>query len=153
VAVAIPVDHPEAPNLLRQGNKVVIEGMLERYVVPLKGVEVDRAVAALDQAWAEEEAGLNTPQARRDAERRYSRQRRRLQETTRTRVVAGYVELLTGAPASLDEAQELRAESQRRRRDDRRGRQGREAPRDSAVTNGNRGSGTAGNDEAPNATP
>lgn len=120
VAVAIPVDHPDAPNLLRQGNQVVIEGMLERYVVPLRGVEVDRAVAALDEAWAEEESGLNTPQARRDAERRYSRQRRRLQETTRTRVVAGYVELIAGAPASLDEAQELRAESQRRRREDRR---------------------------------
>lgn len=54
VAVAIPVDHPDAPNLLRQGNQVVIEGMLERYVVPLKGVEVDRAVAALDEAWATE---------------------------------------------------------------------------------------------------
>ena len=35
VAVPIPVDHPEAPNLLRQGNQVVIEGMLERYIVPL----------------------------------------------------------------------------------------------------------------------
>lgn len=122
VAVAIPVEHPEAPNLLRQGNQVVIEGMLERYVVPLRGAEVDRAVAALDETWADEQAGLNSPQARRDAERRYSRQRRRLQETTRTRVIAGYVELLTGSPASLDEAQELREESQRRRRDDRRGR-------------------------------
>ncbi len=69
VAVAIPVDHPDAPNLLRQGNQVVIEGMLERYVVPLKGVEVDRAVAALDAAWATEGAGLNTPQARHGSKR------------------------------------------------------------------------------------
>ena len=30
IAVAIPVDHPEAPNLLRPGNQVVIDGMLER---------------------------------------------------------------------------------------------------------------------------
>ena len=74
-------------------------------------MEVDRAVAALDEAWSEEESGLSSPQARRDAERRYARQRRRLRETSRTRVVAGYVELLKGSPASLDEAQELRAES------------------------------------------
>lgn len=61
VAIAIPVDHPEAPNLLRQGNQVVIEGMLERYVVPLRGAEVDRAVAALDETWSEEQSGLSSP--------------------------------------------------------------------------------------------
>ncbi|MEI7769756.1 MAG: hypothetical protein WCI67_07205 [Chloroflexales bacterium] len=126
VAVAIPVDHPDAPNLLRPGNQVVIEGMLERYLVPLRGVEVDRAVAALDDTWRQEGDGLSG-QALRDAERRYARQRRRLQEATRTRVVAGYVELRAGTPASLDEAQDLREASQRRRRQDRRGRRERPA--------------------------
>ncbi|NNJ12921.1 hypothetical protein EKD04_021570 [Chloroflexales bacterium ZM16-3] len=139
VAVAIPVDHPDAPNLLRPGNQVIIEGMLERYLVPLRGVEIERAVAALDAGWQQEQAGLSA-QAQRDAARRYARQRRRLQETTRTRVVAGYVELVSGTPASLDEAQELRAESQRRRREDRRGRRERpternEAPEEQAPTN------------------
>lgn len=119
VAVAIPADHPDAPNLMRPGNQVVIEGMLERYIVPLRGVEVERAVAALDDAWENEQATLSNPQACRDAERRYARQRRRLQETTRTRVVAGYIELQSGTPAELDEAQTLRAEQQRERRADR----------------------------------
>lgn len=118
VAVAIPVDHPDAPNLLRPGNHVVIEGMLERYLVPLRGAEVDRAVAALDHRWQQEMNTLSG-QTQRDAERRYIRQRRQLQEIIRTRVVAGYVELRTGSPASLDEAQALRVESQRRRREDR----------------------------------
>jgi hypothetical protein len=117
VAVAIPVDHPDAPSLLRPNNQVQIEGMLERYVVPLRGSEVERALAALDDAWQQEQADL-AGQARRDAERRYARQRRRLQETTRTRVVAGYVALQAGTPASLDEAQVLRTESQRSRRED-----------------------------------
>jgi hypothetical protein len=119
VAVAIPADHPDAPNLLRPGNVVTVEGMLERYVVPLRGVEIDRAVAALDDAWACEHDGLNV-QVRRDAERRYRRQRQRLQETIRTRVIAGYVELHQGRPATIAEAQELRADQQRRRRDDQR---------------------------------
>ena len=118
VAVAIPADHPDAPNLMRPGNQIVLEGMLERYIVPLRGVEVERAVAALDDAWESEQATLTSLQARRDGERRYARQRRRLQETTRTRVVAGYVELQSGTPAALDEAQELRAERQRERRAD-----------------------------------
>ena len=117
VAVAIPVDHPDAPGLLRPGNQVLIEGMLERYLAPLRGGEVERAVAALDAGWQSEQTDLSDA-ARREAERRYHRQRRRLQETTRTRVVAGYVELRAGSPASLDEAQELRAASQRNRRND-----------------------------------
>jgi hypothetical protein len=127
VAVAIPIEHTDAPNLLRPGNQVVIEGMLERYLVPRSGVEVERAVAALDDAWQQESDGLSG-QALRDAERRYARQRRRLQETTRTRVVAGYVELVSGTPASLDEAQELRDASQQNRRNDRRGRRERPVP-------------------------
>ncbi len=118
VAVAIPIEHPEAPYLMRPGNRVVIEGMLERYVVPLHGAEVEQAVAALDTTWLNERLLLSDPQELQKAERRYLRQRRRLQETVRTRVVAGYVELITGTPASLEEAQQLRAASQRRRRAD-----------------------------------
>jgi hypothetical protein len=125
VAVAIPVEHPDAPNLMRPGNQVVIEGMLERYIVPVRGVEVDRALAAIDEEWATEQAGLSSPQAQRDAERRYARRRRRLQETIRTRVVAGYVELQSGTPATLDEAQALRAEQQRARRADQQARRSR----------------------------
>ena len=118
VAVAIPIEHPEAPNLMRPGNRVVVEGMLERYVVPLHGAEVEQAVAALDTTWFNERILLGDPQELQKAERRYLRQRRRLQETVRTRVIAGYVELITGTPATLEEAQQLRATSQRRRRED-----------------------------------
>ena len=118
VAVAIPIEHPEAPNLMRPGNRVVVEGMLERYVVPLHGAEVEQAVAALDTTWFNERILLSDPQELQKAERRYLRQRRRLQETVRTRVIAGYVELITGTPATLEEAQQLRATSQRRRRED-----------------------------------
>ncbi|NCC31603.1 MAG: hypothetical protein EOM24_06190, partial [Chloroflexia bacterium] len=123
VAIAIPLDHPDAPNLMRAGNEVCIEGMLERYLVPLRGVEVDRAVAALDASWTDEQAAARSPQALRDAERRYARQRRRLQETTRTRVIAGYVALTAGSPASVAEAQALRSAQQRARQEDRRARQ------------------------------
>jgi hypothetical protein len=37
IQVAIPVEHPDLPNLIRRGNRVTVEGMLERVVVPLRG--------------------------------------------------------------------------------------------------------------------
>lgn len=110
VAVAIPLDHPDAPGLLRLGNLVLIEGILERYLAPLRGAEVERAVTALDAAWAAQQAGLRE-NARRDAERRYNRQRRRLQETTRTRVVAGYVELRAGTEHHAEPADTTAADA------------------------------------------
>jgi hypothetical protein len=117
VPVVVPLDHPQAPNLLRPGNSVVVEGMLERVVVELHGTDVDRAVAALDAEWQAQRAALESrPEERRVAERRFARRRRSLVEAVRSRVVAGYVELLTGAPASPREARALREASVRGRR-------------------------------------
>ncbi|HWQ11219.1 MAG TPA: hypothetical protein VNL77_00380, partial [Roseiflexaceae bacterium] len=58
VPLVAPLDHPQAPNLLRPGNRVVVEGMLERVVVELRGPEVNRAVAALDAEWRAQRAAL-----------------------------------------------------------------------------------------------
>jgi hypothetical protein len=109
VPLVVPLDHPDAPNLLRPGNEVVVEGMLERIVVELRGPEVDRAIAVLDGEWQAQHAALHgSPEQLQTAERRYHSQRRALREATRSRVVAGYVELLNGTPASAREARALR---------------------------------------------
>jgi hypothetical protein len=114
VPVTIPLDHPDAEALFRPGNEVVVEGMLERVTVLLNGQEVERAVAALDSGWETERAGLGAAeQARR--ERGYGRRRWRLLEGARTRVVAGYVELVQGTPATLNEGLAIRREQQRQR--------------------------------------
>lgn len=90
VQVAIPVTHPDLPKLLRRGNLVRVEGMLERVIVPLRAddEQVQRAVADLDQRWESDQSGNTTS---RQDERRYARQRASLQQTLLTRVVAGYV--------------------------------------------------------------
>ena len=114
VPVTIPLDHPDAEALFRPGNEVIVEGMLERVTVLLNGQDVERAVAALDSGWETERASLGTAeQARR--ERAYGRQRWRLLEGARTRVVAGYVELIEGTPATLNEGLAIRREQQRQR--------------------------------------
>jgi hypothetical protein len=117
VSVVVPLDHVDAPNLFRPGNQVVIEGMLERVQVLLSGSDVDRVVAALEQQWAESQERLALkPTELRAAAQAYRKQRQRLVEATRTRIVAGYIELQAGTPATLAEAQVLRRERQRERR-------------------------------------
>ena len=109
VPLVIPLGHPDAPNLLRPGNQVIVEGMLERVVVALSGEEVERAQAALDARWEQQRKALaHTADDLRQAERYYRRQRMQLAEGTRSRVVAGYVELVEGTPANLREAYQLR---------------------------------------------
>ena len=114
VPVTIPLDHPDAEALFRPGNEVVVEGMLERVTVLLNGQDVERAVAALDSAWETERAGLGTAEQAR-CERGYTRRRWRLLEGARTRVVAGYVELIAGTPATLTEGLAFRREQQQQR--------------------------------------
>jgi hypothetical protein len=118
VQVAIPVGHGDLPKLLRRGNRVGVEGMLERVVVPLRSddAQVQRAVAALDERWTTEHGH---GAARREDERRYARQRAALQQTVITRVVAGYVVLLAGEPASLAEARRMREAQIEQRAQDR----------------------------------
>ncbi|MFO7167889.1 MAG: hypothetical protein DIU80_007645 [Chloroflexota bacterium] len=116
VPVVVPLDHPDAPNLLRPGNEVRLEGMLERVLVTRRGPEVDQALAALDAEWHAQRAGLEgQAEALRAAERRYLGRRRSLTEVVHSRVVAGYVELISGAPATLREVQAMRQASLRSR--------------------------------------
>lgn len=119
VQVAIQLDHEHLPNLMRLGNRVALDGMLERVVVPLRRDDpaVNQAVQRLDMRWLEQQAAQSVGRVE---EQRYMRRRRRLQETIVTRVVAGYVRLLEGAPATLAEAQEWRMQQRRRREADRR---------------------------------
>jgi hypothetical protein len=124
VAVVVPIDHPHAEQLLRPGNQVLIEGMLERVQVPLNGTDVDRVIAALEQRWAEDQERLALkPGELRAASQAYRKQRQRLMTASRTRIVAGYIELIAGTPATIAEALELRRERQRERRQTQRARQ------------------------------
>jgi hypothetical protein len=120
VPVVVPLGHPDAPNLLRPGNQVIVEGMLERVLVQRRGPEVDQALAALDAEWhALRESLASHSDELRAAERRYNGRRRALAEAIHSRVVAGYIELVCGSPATLREAQRLRqAEVHERRRRD-----------------------------------
>jgi hypothetical protein len=114
IQVAMQIDHEDLPALLRVGNQVVVEGMLERVIVPLRNDDptVQDAVQALDAQW---EAQHDHKAASREEQRRYQRQRQRLQHTILTRVIAGYVSLIRGTPATFEEAQALRSERRRQR--------------------------------------
>jgi hypothetical protein len=116
VAVVVPLDHEDVERLLRPGNEVLIEGMLERVQVPLSGTDVDRVIAALEQRWADDQERLaGRPGELRAASQAYRKQRQRLTTASRTRIVAGYIELLAGTPATIAEAHSLRRERQRER--------------------------------------
>jgi hypothetical protein len=108
IALVVPLHHPHAPRLLRPGNLVVVEGMLERVVVQLHGEDIVQAQAALDRTWQARRAAIGSTDALRELDRQHSRQRRRLGEAIRSRVVVGYVELVEGSPASLRDAQRQR---------------------------------------------
>jgi hypothetical protein len=114
VPIVVPANHPHAGNLLRPGNQVAIEGMLERVTIPIRGDDVDLAISMRDTEWHDQQRHLDP--AHYNAElQRYQRERRRLGEITRMRVVAGYIELVAGAPASIREAQTLRRKRVRNR--------------------------------------
>ncbi|MGQ9547617.1 MAG: hypothetical protein ACUVSY_19115 [Roseiflexus sp.] len=115
IPVVIPLNHPNAPALLRPGNRVLVEGLLEQAPVPRNGPEVDQTLADLEAMAKQRVAWAMTPEETRAAERDYTRRRWEATHTVVYRVVAGYVELLNGAPATIREARELRrAELQRR---------------------------------------
>jgi hypothetical protein len=118
VPIVVPLQHPDAPSLLRPGNRVAVEGMLERIVIDLHGPDVDRAIAGLDAAWASHQTAITDRDTFRQAERRHLYERRKLAQATRSRVVVGYVDLIEGTPASPREAQALRRASVRAKRND-----------------------------------
>jgi hypothetical protein len=116
VPIVIPLQHPDAPNLLRPGNRVAVEGMLERIVIDLHGPDIDQAIAGLDAAWTSYQTTITDRETFRQAERRHQRERRKLAQTTCSRVVIGYVDLIDGTPANPREAQALRRASVRGKR-------------------------------------
>ncbi|MDZ4721457.1 MAG: hypothetical protein SH847_23590 [Roseiflexaceae bacterium] len=116
VPIVVPLQHPDAPNLLRPGNRVAVEGMLERIVIDLQGPDVEQAIATLDAEWETRRIAITDADTLRQAERRHQRERRKLAQATRNRVVVGYVELIEGTPASPREAQAIRRASVRAKR-------------------------------------
>lgn len=115
IPVVIPLNHPGTPALLRPGNRVVIEGMLEQALLPRSGPEVEQALADLEETSKQRAAWVMTPEEARAAERDHARRRWEATHTIIHRVVAGYVELLNGAPATIREARELRRAALQRR--------------------------------------
>lgn len=108
VPLGIPLSHSHTPNLLRPGNRVIVEGMLDRYLVDLHGEEVEEAQRALDREWEQRRALIDDPAERLAGERRHQSRRRRMGQTARSRVIAGYVELREGQPATTEEARVFR---------------------------------------------
>jgi hypothetical protein len=115
IPVVVPLQHPDANALLRPGNRVALTGMLERVLVSLNGDDIDQACAALDQQWQNQQATYASTEERATAERNYLRQRQRLREVIRSRVVAQQITLLSGTPATPRESQALREQRYKRR--------------------------------------
>jgi hypothetical protein len=114
VPIAVPVQHAGASALLRPGNLVAVDGMLERVTLPIRGADVDQAVGALDADWERCRQAIRDSEELERAERRYRQRRRWLSRVVRTRVLVGFVDLLEGAPAGVREAQRARRASLRR---------------------------------------
>lgn len=115
IPAVIPLNHPGTPALLRPGNRVVIEGLLEQAALPRSGPEVEQELAHLEETAKQRAARAMTSEEARAAERDHARQRWEATHTVVHRVVAGYVELLNGAPATIREARELRRAAMQRR--------------------------------------
>ncbi|MGB9752948.1 MAG: hypothetical protein C0183_11820 [Roseiflexus castenholzii] len=115
VPVVIPLNHEGTPALLRPGNRVVIEGMLEQALLSRSGPEVEQKLADLEAVSNQRAAWVMTPEEARAVERDHARRRWQATHTIIHRVVAGYVELLKGAPATIREARELRRAAMQRR--------------------------------------
>lgn len=115
VPLVVPLNHAGAPALLRPGNRVAVEGMLERVPVPRRGRELDAALAALEDTTRKRLSWTMEPAEAREIERASARRRWEITHTAASRVIAGYVELLHGTPASIREAQALRRAAIQRR--------------------------------------
>lgn len=113
VPIVIHAQHPDAPKLLRIGNQVHIEGMLERVPVEMKGQDIDRALEELELAWMLEQQQIKHPEDLEKAERQYLSRHHRIQHSSVSRIVVGYAELLEGTPQSLRAAQSARRKQRR----------------------------------------
>ncbi len=115
VPVVIPLNHQGTPALLRPGNHVAVEGLLEQALLPRRGPDVEQAIAALEEKAKQRATWVMTPDEVRAAERDHARRRREATHTVIYRVVAGYVELLSGTPATVREARQMRRTELQRR--------------------------------------
>lgn len=115
IPLVIPLNHGDAPALLRPGNRVSVEGMLERVPLPKGGAEVEGALAELEKTLHERLAHTTDSAETRIIERAAARRRWELTHAAGSRVIAGYVQLLEGAPASIREARAIRRASLPRR--------------------------------------
>ncbi len=105
VPVVVPVEHPHAALLLRGGNRVAVEGLIERFLAPRDKPGVARELALADAWWEIERTRLTAESGNLEQGlQRYQRRRRAAGNITRTRVIAGAVSLLEGAPRPLSEA-------------------------------------------------
>lgn len=106
--LVVPTTHPDAPALLRPGNRIIVEGMLERLVLEQRGEAALAALAALDARHRKELAPIRSEERRRSMEQRQRRSRRSVSHEARTRIIVGYAELLQGSAASVAEGKALR---------------------------------------------
>lgn len=113
IPIVIPAQHQDAPNLLRLGNRVYIEGMLERVPVELKGQDIDQALEALQLDWMQQQQHIKGLEEREKAERHYLSLRHRIQYSQVSRIVVGFAELLAGSTQSLRAAQSARRKQRR----------------------------------------
>lgn len=118
VPLAVPLDHPDAGLLYRQGNCVRIEGILDCLLEPQRGAAVDAALTALAERSEIQRAHVANASDIAAVERMERRERQRLLSAPRPIVLVGYVEGLEHAvPMTLDEAAEARREFVRRLRE------------------------------------
>lgn len=115
IPIVIPLNHPGTPALLRPGNRVVIDGMLEQALLPRRGPAVEQEIADLEERAKQRVTWTMTPEEIRAAERDHARRRWEATHTVIYRVVAGYTELLSGAPATIREARQMRRTAIQRR--------------------------------------
>jgi hypothetical protein len=117
VNVTIPTHHQDAERLLRQGNVVRVVGSLDCRMEYQGGPSVRAKLEEIDAEWVKRQEELaGKPRQLRDAEALYRRVRQRYEAAPRLYVLAGAVELLAGAPMTVDDSRaERRAFVQARR--------------------------------------
>lgn len=119
VRVAIPTSYEHAGALYRAGNQVLIEGQVDCIIEAQGGAAIEAQIAKLriEREAQQAELASKSEQEQRNAERAYRRARASFLEAPRVQVLAGYVELLGGEKATIDEARVMRREHIQRMRD------------------------------------
>ncbi len=115
VPIVIALQHPDAPNVFRDGNIIAVTGGLERIVFPRSPLDAATALAAFEQAW-HTRLELMGPRERAIAERQFTHRRHHATHIDLARCVLDRAELLDGTPASSQEARHLRELHIRKRR-------------------------------------